>query len=494
MIKKFCQCLGLASIILVMNYGDLLGGGADVRMHVPYRLTLICLAQVTDILLVATFLFLLLGPISRTRFYPWVKLVIAIVVPPYVIVRTRYLYPFEMTGGIISIIAVCWAAFVLLLLLRFRRRYYQLAKLGDYAGVFLAAFAFCSISQILFVMIWKPATTAQPPRTHPRLVWVLFDELSYDQTFEHRAKDLSLPNFDALRAQSTVFTDVQPIGLRTVKIVPSLLSGHGIDDFRYSYVNTLHVHYTGVHGWHRLDGEKTVFYDAQKAGWRTGVVGWYNPYCTIYGAQIDDCYWQNLDMLDGPMSPTASFGRNLYTPLAEVVREMDSLQRADRDHCTFDVRTRLKTYLDLRAKTLEKLKDDQSDFIFLHLPVPHSPNIWSRIKGDFTEWCDESYLDNLALADRTLGEMMQVIQSSPRWKDTTVIVEGDHSWRTMIWSNLPAWTDEDDEASRGTFDPRPAVIIHQAGQTRPATNNTSWDLLKVHDVVEQVLHGQKVTY
>ena len=38
MAKKFCQCFGLASLLLVVNYGDLLGGGADVRMHVPYRL------------------------------------------------------------------------------------------------------------------------------------------------------------------------------------------------------------------------------------------------------------------------------------------------------------------------------------------------------------------------------------------------------------------------------------------------------------------------
>lgn len=502
MIKKFCQCLGLASLILVMNYGDLLGGGSDVRMHVPYRLTGICLAQIADILLVALLLFAVIGPLSRTRFYPWVKLVLAIVAPPYLIERTRYLYPWEMTGSIISLIAVIWAAAVLLMLLRSRRHYYQVLQLGDWAGVFLAAFAFCSISQILFVMLWKPAPhehvanwAATPqPRTHPKLVWIIFDELSYDQIFEHRAHNLALPNFDALRAQSTVFTHVQPEGTRTVKIVPSLLSGHSIDDFRFNYSNTLHVHYTGVHGWHRLDGEKTVFNDAQKAGWRTGVVGWYNPYCTIYGAQIDNCYWNNLDMVDGPMAQTASFGRNVYTPLAALFREVDSLERADRDHCTFDVRTRLKTFLDLRQHTLDRLQADQSDFLFLHLPVPHSPNIWSRIKDDYTEWCDSSYLDNLALADRTLGEMMDVLRSSPRWQDTTVIVQGDHSWRINIWNSQPAWTDEDDAASRDTFDPRPAVLIHQAGQTTPQTISEPWDLLKVHDVVEHVLHGEKPAY
>ena len=48
--KRLCQCIGLASLILVVNYGELLGGGADARMHVPYPLTGICLAQIADIL------------------------------------------------------------------------------------------------------------------------------------------------------------------------------------------------------------------------------------------------------------------------------------------------------------------------------------------------------------------------------------------------------------------------------------------------------------
>jgi hypothetical protein len=53
MLKKLCQCIGLSSLILVVNYGDLLGGGADVRMHTPFPLARICYAQIADILVVA---------------------------------------------------------------------------------------------------------------------------------------------------------------------------------------------------------------------------------------------------------------------------------------------------------------------------------------------------------------------------------------------------------------------------------------------------------
>ena len=90
--------------------------------------------------------------------------------------------------------------------------------------------------------------------------------------------------------------------------------------------------------------------------------------------------------------------------------------------------------------------------------------------------------------------MMAVIQSSPRWKDTTVIVQGDHSWRTEIWDGLPAWTDEDDAASRGAFDPRPALIIHQPGQTTSKSVTREWSLIRIHDVLEQMVKGLPVTY
>ena len=60
MLKKLCQSLGLASLILVTNYGDLLGGGADVRMHTPFPLAQLCFAHIADLLILALFFFLLL--------------------------------------------------------------------------------------------------------------------------------------------------------------------------------------------------------------------------------------------------------------------------------------------------------------------------------------------------------------------------------------------------------------------------------------------------
>ena len=75
-----------------------------------------------------------------------------------------------------------------------------------------------------------------------------------------------------------------------------------------------------------------------------------------------------------------------------------------------------------------------------------------------------------------------------------MIVEGDHGWRIGLWNWLPSWTEEDDKASRGVFDQRPALLIHQAGQTQTQTVDAPWPLLNVHGVVEQAIHGQPMSY
>ena len=188
MLKKICQSIGLASLILVINYGDFLGGGDDVRMHTPRPLTRVCVAQIVDIFVVACLLFLILAIASRTRFYPWIRLVLAILIPPYLIERTQSFFPFDLIQGVVAIIFVVWAALLLLLLLRFPKWYRRLMRVGSGIAAALVLFAVSSIGQLLWVARWRPApnridaaweTTPQPPRQHPLLVWIIFDELSY---------------------------------------------------------------------------------------------------------------------------------------------------------------------------------------------------------------------------------------------------------------------------------------------------------------------------
>lgn len=501
MFKRLIQCIGLSSLIFVLNYNDLLSGGESARMHVPYPLRNICFAHITDILILGLLLFGIRELIRRTRFYPWARLVVMIFAPPYLIERTRLLIPFAITDGMIVLAGVFWAGLLLLIVLNFPGLYRQIIRVGDAIGIFFAAFGLLSIVQLLWIVPWKPglqeiraawSETPQPPRVHPKIVWIVFDELSYDQLFEHRAHDLTLPSFDRLRAESNLYNDVQPAGYKTVKVLPSLLTGRLIDDVQYRFSNKQFVHYADTGRWAQLNGAETIFRDAGRAGWRTAVVGWYNPYCTVYRDALDSCYWTYEDPLGIDTAQGANFLGNAGRPLQEIATQLYSPGLEIKQTCDFGVIQRVKSYKEIDQHTNDLLQSDQADFIFLHLPVPHPPAVWDRLNDSFASKCGNSYVDSLALADRTLGEILAILQRSPRWKDTTVVVQGDHSWRIKLWDGMAGWTNEDDQASNGEFDPRPALLIHSAGQTKAETDGRALSLLFVHDALENILHGEPV--
>ena len=126
----------------------------------------------------------------------------------------------------------------------------------------------------------------------PRIVWVLLDELSYDQTFEHRQPDLALPNLDALSKTSMVFSAVQPVGTMTQELLPALLLGKTVAVLRTDYTGLPSYRSKDGGPWERFNQHDTIFGDAQSLGWSSGLVGWYNPYCRLLPDVLSRCFWQ----------------------------------------------------------------------------------------------------------------------------------------------------------------------------------------------------------
>ena len=71
---------------------------------------------------------------------------------------------------------------------------------------------------------------AQAPQR--RIVWILFDEASQDQIFDHRQPGIDYPNFDRLAGHAVHFSNVQPAGYFTEKVIPALFTGDTITDER----------------------------------------------------------------------------------------------------------------------------------------------------------------------------------------------------------------------------------------------------------------------
>ena len=48
-------------------------------------------------------IFVVLAPLRRTRFYPWVRLLLAIGIPPYLLHRNYTLFPVTWLAGVITL-------------------------------------------------------------------------------------------------------------------------------------------------------------------------------------------------------------------------------------------------------------------------------------------------------------------------------------------------------------------------------------------------------
>jgi hypothetical protein len=145
-----------------------------------------------------------------------------------------------------------------------------------------------------------------------------------------------------------------------------------------------------------------------------------------------------------------------------------------------EVRQRhLNRYLAMQAEAGKAVRDPRFGLVVLHLAVPHEPAIYRRDTGELTlfNFHPDWYFDNLALADRTLGDLRREMERAGVWDASTVIVTSDHPlrWYAML-----------DES----VDPRIPFLVKMAGQKQGIVYSPPLRSLIAHDLVLAVLRGE----
>jgi hypothetical protein len=341
----------------------------------------------------------------------------------------------------------------------------------------------------------QTATTIQPHR----IIWVVLDELSYEQTYEHRFPGLKLPAFDALAANATVFTHAEPFDIHTEIVLPGLFAGKPFDNTRSTPTAALSVHNPLTGKWQAFQQHDTIFQDALNDGYSTAVVGWYNPYCRLVPEVVDSCYWayrypsnfmlSSNTMLTNILAPFKLFaGWALGAAPGPVYFYLtDHLHIPGRS--TIVRQPQIDDYLDLDAHSTELLRDRSYGFVLLHLPVPHPWGIYNRYTGQLTSAGPSSYVNNLALADKCFAGIRQTLEQTGQWDSSTVVIMGDHSWRTkQDWKRWRLWSQEDELASHGgQYDPRPAYIVKLPGQTTGTRIDTPYRTVNTRTLFDAIM-------
>jgi Sulfatase len=489
MMKRIAQACGFSAIVLLPNYIDLTSSTGDARMRFPSPLTKIALAQLVDLAIVAMLFGVAMALARRLKAWPKIRWALIALLPPFLFVRNLNVFPFDIPNAVVLALCLLWMAIVAILIFRTPSFAARLARFGSAVLAGFAIFALVITWQLVHAALWRPGVQAYSapipaqPATKPRLVWILFDELAYKYTFESRDPSLSLPNFDRLRSESTLFTNVTPIAYRTTRAVPSLMLGQIVTNVVYTADNRYLVKIGDSSHWTPFDVNASLLGMAKQNGLTTSVVGWYVAYCPIFASVATQCYWSNDDAQDrGPTSLDASFAENVWFPLRILVEQFLDPAKAWADTADWNAAGHIASVKDVSRHALDTLATSQADIIYLHIPAPHPPEFWDRRTGTFAP--GGSYLDSLDYSDRLLGQILDLLASQPRWQATTLIVQGDHSWRTEMWRPLPGWSAEDEHISHGgQWDPRPVLLIHTPSEQGSQTVSAPTSLMFVHDFV-----------
>jgi hypothetical protein len=489
MIKRIAQACGFAAIILLPNYIDLTSSSGDSRMRFPSPLTKIALAQLVDLAIVVIVFACVMWMMRRLKFWSKVRWALIALFPPFLFVRNLNVIPVDVPNTAVLAAGLLWIAAVVLVVLRAPAIAVKLGQAGSAILAGFAVFAMLITWQLIHAAMWKPGpqafTTPIPaqPATKPRLIWILFDELAYKPTYESRDPSLNLPNFDRLRGESTLYTEMTPIAYRTTRAVPTLQLGRVVTDVEFTSNNRYLVQFANSSGFTTFDANASLFGMAKQLDLTTSIVGWYVAYCPIFASVATECYWSNNDAQDrGPTSLDASFAENVWFPLRILVEQFLAPSKAWADVADWNAEGHIASVKDVSQHAMAALANSQADLIYLHLPAPHPPEFWDRRTGTYAS--GGSYLDSLDYSDRLLGQILNLLETQPRWAATTLVVQGDHSWRTQMWRPLPGWSAEDERISHGgEWDPRPVLLIHAAGQQTPATVTAPTSLMFVHDFV-----------
>ena len=391
------------------------------------------------------------------------------------------------------------AAF-LFLLVRFGLN--RVARSAGGVVLFLSPFGFIGFAQATWIAVRygrpagevrkpAPAFTSEPV-SRPRVVWMIFDEMDERLAFAERPASLNLPEFDRFRAEATIATNAFPPAGHTSQSIPALITGELISAVKPVGPAELMLSIPGRNitaGW---STQPNVFSETRAMGLNTALVGWYHPYCRVIGDSLTKCYWE-------------AASQRLDTSKLSVLKTLIQQERELTDLAPLPSRWRPKPYL----KTLETDRaghltdynrlvkeaksvsaDRQFALTLIHLPVPHPPDIYNRAEGRFDSSGDDSYLDCLALADRTFGDLRRAMEAAGVWDDTTVVISSDHWWRAEMWRDKTFWSEEDAVIAGAKSDHRVPFLVKLSGQKGGSVYDSPVNTVLTHDLILDVLSGK----
>jgi len=150
-------------------------------------------------------------------------------------------------------------------------------------------------------------------------------------------------------------------------------------------------------------------------------------------------------------------------------------------------------YFRIRDRAYQQAVDPRIDLLFVHFPTPHLFAIYDAKRKDFTLSEKTTYFDNLALVDRTVGELRRTLEQAGLWDSTTLLITADHGLRYALWHGGLNWTPEFDRLLEAGQSPTVPFILKLAGESKPLVYESPFSNVVSGDLGLAVVHGDVST-
>lgn len=290
-----------------------------------------------------------------------------------------------------------------------------------------------------------------------RTVVLLFDEMDEGIFFNERDPGISLPHIDRFRKESFVGARAFTPNGCTLLAVPSLLTGEAVVDATAASEAELSLQLAGTEK--PLSAMPQLFSDAKAAGARIALLGYFHPYCRLFGQWTDHCL--SFSSLEYDYGPFPFLPLTLLSPWT-----------------TREALTHARNFERLSPSALALVADPSFDLVYLHIPIPRPPGITDEGRG----YGEAAYLANGERADRFFGELRLRLEQSGLWKRTNILLTSDHGYRDSARALEKA-----EGRSRYLHVP---FVVKFAGDGVPASHPTPFSTRGLRSWVGGLLKGE----
>src|SRR5579864_1790566 len=339
----------------------------------------------------------------------------------------------------------------------------------------------------------KPSAAVLPgrPDAH-RFIWIIFDEMDQRIAFNERPISLELPQLDRFRSESLEARRATQTADRTLLAVPMLISARSYRKSEIKGAARLDVFPENSAEGINWTDEHTVFPRVREMGVNAAIAGWYHPYCRLFGDQLTNCFASSSSTGPALLREQHASKEGIVRMAALLFRlqfenfkdlySFDGVSGSENLKDAYVQSQQQQEYFQIRDHAYAEAVDPRIGFMLLHFPTPHMYAIYNRWRRDFTLDSTIDYLDNLALVDRTVGELRARLEAAGLWDQTSILITADHGFRPDLWRGRYGWTQNMERVSERGASGLVPFILKLAGKRqhlivdRPFSNIVSADL------------------